>query len=93
MNITYHKGSFSRGSNIHFKLITCKDSYVLHWYHTYLLHPVMDRTDSMIRQQLDWPNIRDSVQKEVDNCDTCQSTKQSNKKYDKLSYKLAEEIP
>ena len=50
---TYQKGYFCGGSNFDLKLITCKDkivipsklqSYVLHWYHTYLLHPEMYRT-------------------------------------------------
>ena len=45
--------SFRGGSNIHINLIMCKDkvvirsileSYVLYWYHTYILHTVMDRT-------------------------------------------------
>ena len=50
---THHKGSFCGGSNSDIKIITFKDkiviplilqSYVLHWYHTYLLHPGRDRT-------------------------------------------------
>ena len=54
---TYHKGSFCGGSNIDINLITCKDgivilsklqSCVLHLYHTYLLHPGMDRTEAII---------------------------------------------
>ena len=53
----------------------------------------MDRTEAMIRQHFYWPNIRDSVRKEVINCDTCQRTKQSNKEYCKLPDNLAEEIP
>ena len=48
---------------------------------------------AIIRQNLYWPNIRDAVQKELINCDTCQRTKQSNKKCDKLLAKSAEEIP
>ena len=49
---TYHKGSFRGIINIGLNLIKCEDkivipkkiqSYVLHWYHTYLLHPIMDR--------------------------------------------------
>ena len=61
---TYHKGSFCVGSIIDIKLITCDDkifipeilqSYVLHWYHTYRLYPVMDRTEAMIRQHFYWP--------------------------------------
>ena len=38
------------------------------------------------------PNIIDSVRKEGSNCDTCQRTKRSNKKYGKLKTKLSEEI-
>ena len=49
----YHKSYFCGGSNTDIKRITCNDkivipsklkSYVLHWYHTYLIHPGMDRT-------------------------------------------------
>ena len=55
---TYHK-FFCGGSNDNITLITCKytiviplklQSYVLHWYHTYLLHTGMDRTKAMICQ-------------------------------------------
>ena len=67
---TYHKGSCFGGSNINLNLITCKDkivimsklkSYVVHWYHTHILHPGMDRTEATIRQNLYWTEIRDSV--------------------------------
>ena len=47
----------------------------------------------MICQHVYWPDIRDSVQKEATNCDTCQCTKLSNKKCGKLTAKLSEEIP
>ena len=98
-NGTYHKGYSHGVSNGDLKLIMCKDkivipsklqSYVLHWYYTYLLHPVMDITEAMIRQHFYWPDIRDDVRKEVTNFDTCQRTKQSNKKYGKLPAKLDE---
>ena len=52
----------------------------------------MDRTEAMICQHFYWPDIRDSVQEEVNNCDTCQRTKQPPKK-GKLPAKLDEEIP
>ena len=87
--VIYNKGSFCGGSNVDLNLITCEDkiiipeilqSYVLHWYHTYLLHP-----------GLYCPRIRDAVRKEVTNCDTFQCTKRSNKKYGKLPAKEAEE--
>ena len=47
----YHQGSFRRGSHSDTNLIKCEDknvtpsklqSYVLHWYLMYLLHPVID---------------------------------------------------
>ena len=68
----YHKGSFRGVSNIDLNLIKCKEnsvilsilqSYVLHWYHTYLLHPGMDRTEAMICQHLYWSKIRYAVRK------------------------------
>ena len=58
---TYHKGYFCGGSNIDLNLITCKDnivntsklqSYVLHWYHAYLLHPGIDIMEEIIHQYL-----------------------------------------
>ena len=52
----------------------------------------MDTTKAMIRQHLYWTEIRDAVHKEVTNCDNCQRTKQSNKKYGKSPDKLDEEI-
>ena len=99
---TYQTVYFYKGMNIYLNLIMCDNkifipeilqSYVLHWYHTYLLHPVMDRTEAMIHQHLYWPRIRDTVQKEVINCDTCQHTKLSNIKYGKLPAKEYEEMP
>ena len=71
-NGTYHKGSFCGDSKIYLKLIMCKDnivilsklqSYVLHWYHTYILHTGMDITEAMIFQHLYWPDVRDVVSK------------------------------
>ena len=58
---TYHKGYFRGGSNIGLNLKICEDkifvlsklqSYILHWYHMYLLHPGMDRSKAMICQHL-----------------------------------------
>ena len=86
----YHIGSFRGGSNKNINLITCEDkiviqpiiqSYVLYWYHLYLLHPEMDRTEATILQNVYWSGIRNSVRKEVNNCDTNQRTKQTNIKY------------
>ena len=66
----YHKGSFREGSNIDLNLITYNNnivipsklqSSVLHWYHTYFVHTIMDITEAMILQDVYWPDIRDSV--------------------------------
>ena len=98
---TYHKGYFLGGSNSDLNLIMCEDkivipsklqSYVLHWYHTYTLHPGMYITEAMINHNLYCPKIRDAVHKEVTNCDTCKRKKWSNNKYGTLPDKLAEEI-
>ena len=75
---------------IYINLITCEDkivmilllqSYVLHWYHTYLLHIGMDITGAIICQHFYWPGIITAIRKEVTNIDTCQYTKWSNIKY------------
>ena len=52
-------------------------SYALHWYHTYILHPVIDRTEAPIFQHFYWTIIINSVRKEVKYFDTCQRTKRS----------------
>ena len=46
----------------------------MHWYHTYILNPVMDRKEAIIFQHVYWPGIRYAIRKEVINCDTCQRT-------------------
>ena len=53
----------------------------------------MDRTEETIFQDLCWPGIRNSIGKEVTNCNTYQNTKRSNIKYGKLPSKEDEEIP
>ena len=97
---TYKNSSFYGGSNIYLNPITCNDNiviplilqgYVLNWYHTYLLHLRMDIMEATICQHLYWTGIRQSVRKEVNNCDTCQHTIRSNIKYGKLPAKEAEE--
>ena len=61
------------------------------WYHTYLLHPGLDKTEAMINQYLYWPDIREAVQNEITGYYTCQHTKRSTTKNGKLPAKLAEE--
>ena len=69
-NGAYRKCFFLVDSNTDLKLLICKDkiviiseiqSYVLNCYHTYLLHPIMNRTEENIYQILYWPDIIDTV--------------------------------
>ena len=45
----------------------------------------------MICQHLYWPGLKEAVYREVTYCNTCQRTKRSVIKYDKLPAKLNEE--
>ena len=99
---TYYKYSFLGRINTYLKLVTCEDkigitsilqSYVFHWYHMYILHPKMYRTEAIIRQKFYLIGIRDAVWKEVTNCDICQCTKRSDKKYGRLTAREDEETP
>ena len=97
----YHTKSF-RGGGKEIDLICREDKivipkvlqkYVLHWYHTYLLHPGSDRTELTIKQHLYWNNMQADIRKLVDTCDTCQKTKKYKKKYGHLPEKTAEAVP
>ena len=83
----YQKVYFCRGRNT-IKLVTYKYKivipqklhiYVVKWYHMYPLHPLLDITEVINLQHLYWIGIISVVQKEVNNCDTCQYTKLSTK--------------
>ena len=87
-NSIFKTGSFCGVINVNINLITCEDknniplmlqTYALYWYHTYLFFPGMDEMELIIPHNLCWTGIRKAVQKEVNNCDTCQPTKWSNK--------------
>jgi len=68
-------------------------SYVLNWYHTYLLHPGATRTEETIKQHLYWKNLQDDVKKHVKTCATCQKCKKQKIKYGHLPAKEAEATP
>ena len=83
-------------------MIMCEDKifitsilqcFVLNRYHTYILYPGMEITEAMICQHLYWPEIINSVQKAVTNCDTCLCTKWSNLTYSTLPAKESGYIP
>ena len=83
-NCTYKTGSFCRQSNRDLNLITCEDkigialtlqSYVFNLIFTYLLLPIMDRTERMNPKYMCWCSIGNVVWKEVSNGHTCQCKK------------------
>ena len=63
---------------------------VVHWYHTYIFHPVMDITELIIFQYFYRPVIINAIQLEVTFCDSFQHSKRSTDKYIKLPSKLGE---
>ena len=68
-------------------------SKIVQWYHTYLCHPGLNRTEETIRQYFTWKNLRKSVQDVCGVCPTCQKTKRSSKNYGHLPPKVAEAVP
>ena len=81
---TYHKGYFLE------VVILILNLYC--WYHMYLLHLGMDRTEAKNFKTLYWPITINAVRKEVTNCNTFQLTKRSNIKYGKLPAEESGEI-
>ena len=66
---------------------------VVTWYHTYLLHPGQNRTESTIEQHLYWPDMRTQIREICDKCPSCQINKRTYKKYGHLPAKEAEAEP
>ena len=96
---TYRTGPFRGVSNMYLNPIMCEGkiaipliikSYILNWYHKYILHQGIYIMEAIICQHLYWPRIRNSVHKEVNNCDTHQGTKRPHIKYGKLTAKETE---
>ena len=57
---------------------------VIEWYHTYLSHPGINRTEETIGQHLYWPKMRDQITHAVTSCPICQRNKKQRKKYGHL---------
>jgi hypothetical protein len=68
-------------------------SRVLCWYHEYLLHPGINRTEETIGQHLYWPDLRNDVNEHIKSCDRCQRFKKQKKNYGHLPAKVAEGDP
>ena len=68
-------------------------SRIIDWYHTYLSHPGINRTEETIGQHLWWPKMRGQITKAVNICTICQRNKKQQKKYGHLPPKEAEATP
>jgi transposase InsO family protein len=97
----YHLKSFQGGGK-HRDLICYNDKIVVpasqqvrivDWYHTYLGHPGINRTEETISQHLWWPNMRKHITVSVSTCASCQRNKRRHKKYGHLPEKEAEAMP
>ena len=74
INRTYKTSYFCGVRNINFNLIACEDkiyiastlqSYVLNLDYLYLLLPIMDIPETIIRKILYWYGIRNAIRNEV----------------------------
>ena len=56
-------------------------NYFVNQYHTYLLIPVMDRTEASISQRKFWSKLRDDMRNQIKFYKTCQRSKEQGLKY------------
>jgi len=66
---------------------------LVEWYHTFLCHPGINRTEETIGQHFWWPKMRDHITISVNTCANCQRNKRRHKKYGHLPPKEAESVP
>jgi len=77
------------------KIVIAKEQQlqIVNWYHDYLGHPGINRTEESIGQHLWWPEMRKHITLIVNSCLNCQKNKRRHKKYGHLPEKEAESIP
>ena len=63
------------------------------WYHEFLLHPGMTRTEETTSQHFYWEGMASQIKEFVGKCPTCQKSKKGTIKYGKLPPKEAEVNP
>ena len=61
--------------------------HIVQWYHTYLLHPGMNRTYFNMHQHFYWPKMESTIRSLLKYCHVCQMSKISNRNYGKLKIK------
>ena len=97
----YYLKTFLSGGK-QWKLICLKDKIVIaksqqqqvvNWYHNFLGHPGINRTEESIGQHLWWEDMCKHITLTVNSCLNCQKNKRRHKKYGHLPEKEAEAIP
>jgi len=100
-NSPYHLKSF-HGGGTERELICKNDKIVVphalqkrmvDWYHNYLCHPGINRTEETISQHFWWPKMRTHITVSVSTCANCQRNKRRVKKLGHLPAKIAEAEP
>ena len=66
---------------------------IIKWYHEYLCHPGINRTEETIGQHFHWPKMRAQITHNVTTCLNCQRNKRKKDKYGHLPPKEAEATP
>jgi len=97
----YHLKSFYRGESQYdlichkHKIVVPKtlQKQILEWYHTFLIHPGINRTEETINQHFWWKTMRDDITKHVSCCPICQKNKRKHKKFGEVPPKKAEANP
>jgi transposase InsO family protein len=102
LKTTQHQLKSFHGGDIAYKLMCHNDKiivpkplqkYLIEWYHQYLLHPGMNRTEETIKQHFWWNSMQKDIIDYVSRCSTCQRSKKQRKKYGHLPIKVAETNP
>ena len=66
---------------------------ITEWYHTFLIHPGINRTEETISQHFWWKTMRQDITKHVSCCAICQKNKRKHKKFGHVPPKKAEAKP
>jgi RNase H-like domain found in reverse transcriptase/Integrase zinc binding domain len=84
LKTTQHQLKSFHGGDIAYKLMCHNDKiivpkslqkYLMEWYHQYLLHPGMNRTNETIKQHFWWNSMQKDIIDYVSRCSTCQRSK------------------
>jgi hypothetical protein len=97
---SYHKYEFSKIErtavltlNGKICIPTAIRNSVIGWYHQYLCHPGVTRTEAKIRNTMMWPELTRNVQSHCKTVKLCQINNRKRKQYGKIPVEMAETTP